>query len=178
MKKTYKERWTEAAQTYNLQQWCPLIDALCKGEEYFRWPELTALVGWLRYRGCCAYCGFDFFSSPQTLGLVAHTDHLIPRSGVKDPSQYAMIEWHPLNVVPCCGWCNNRKRGWDPNTKVEPAIYLPNDHKGQITLAQHRILVNRCRAYLKPKREQWVHQFPKIQQLWRDALNALPQDSD
>ena len=173
-RKNCKERWIDAVNTYNLQQWSPLIDMLCRGEKYFQWEELTALVSWLRYKGCCAYCECDLFSSPQSLKLVAHTDHLIPRSSVKDVSQYTLIEWHPLNVVPCCGWCNNCKRGWNPNTKVKPTIYLPNSHKGQLTLDQHNELVKRCREYLKPKRDEWTQRFPTIQQLWRDALNALP----
>jgi hypothetical protein len=61
--------------------------------------ELGALVGWLHYRGKCAYCQRELVQEGQLIGGAGTTDHLLPitrfpKLGFKSPFNVRELELH------------------------------------------------------------------------------------
>ena len=74
-----------------------------------RFSRIEHLVGWLRHRGTCVYCGKDLVAGQYIRYGWATTDHLMPQSKYPDLDQCS------LNTVPACSACNCLKRDMDPS---------------------------------------------------------------
>jgi hypothetical protein len=74
-----------------------------------KFTKVAHLVGWLRFRGRCAYCDKDLIEGQYIRHGWATTDHLLPQS------KYPDLDRESLNTVPACSACNCLKGGMDPS---------------------------------------------------------------
>jgi hypothetical protein len=80
-----------------------------------RFGNTHHLVGWLRHRGVCVYCGKDLIEQEYIRHGWATTDHLLPQSS------YGTFDRCSLNTLPACSACNCLKGGFDPSQSAEAA---------------------------------------------------------
>ena len=147
-----------------------IAETLKKRDEFFgSFEQTAAIVGLLRTKGCCVYCGVDLFATPAALAGGIHTDHLLPKS----KPEYKHLLSDPLNLVPSCPICNSQslKSDWDPNTE-NPRVYQP-ESKQPLSEEQYCELVRRVKKYIAQKRDEKERKFAETSARWRDALEKI-----
>jgi hypothetical protein len=136
--------------------------SLMRGDRlFFSKCPLFAVTAYLRHKGCCAYCGRrDLLNSPEGLFAIQELDHLLPFS------VYPQLDSDPLNRVPACRYCNQLKRGWDPN---DPPVYEKTSTE-PLNEQQHLELVGRTQTRVGELRERHRKAFSGARTLWESAL--------
>ncbi len=144
-----------------------IAEALRKRDEFFdSFEETAAIVGLLREKGRCAYCGVDLFATAAAIAGAVHTDHLLPKS----KPEYKHLLSDPLNLVPACWLCNSQslKGDWDAN-KIAPQVYQPESKK-PLSEEQHDELVKRVRKHIEDKKAENEPKFRGTSAAWTAAL--------
>jgi hypothetical protein len=132
--------------------------------------ELGALVGWLHYRGKCAYCQRELVQEGQLIGGAGTTDHLLPitrfpKLGFKSP----------FNAAPTCASWNSITGLLDRQTATSE---YPNPD--ELNWETHKMWVSRARTFIAAKRAEATGRFKGEDANWKRALerrNALGPDS-
>ena len=77
---------------------------------------------------CCPYCGRQyvnhFYTSNGTIYHTAQVDHFLPKS------IYTFLSISIRNMIPICGFCNNKKSDYDSfinMSMVNPSLIKEND---------------------------------------------------
>jgi hypothetical protein len=94
--------------TWPIPFWVPCKPATdCEGVEE-RWARTMKREG-----AKCIYCGLDLVSSVELL-LSAELDHLVPKEIFRSPEKtgYTQNGDYRINLVFCCGPCNDAKANW------------------------------------------------------------------